>query len=51
MTFFLQDILRQPEELQRALHFLSGPGNAALHRAAAAMQNARHIYLTGMGGS
>jgi glutamine---fructose-6-phosphate transaminase (isomerizing) len=51
MTFFLQDILRQPQELQRALDFLGGAGNHALQRAAAAMRNARHLYLTGMGSS
>jgi glucosamine--fructose-6-phosphate aminotransferase (isomerizing) len=51
MTFFLQDILRQPEELQRALDFLCGPGSHALRRAAEAIQKARHIYLTGMGSS
>jgi len=51
MTLFLQDILRQPVELQRALDFLCGPGAQALQAAAAAMQQARHIYLTGMGSS
>jgi glucosamine--fructose-6-phosphate aminotransferase (isomerizing) len=51
MTRFLQDILRQPEELQRTLDFLAGPGSRALQQAASALQNARHIYLTGMGSS
>ena len=51
MTFFLQDILRQPEELHRTLEFLHGPGSQALQRAVSAMQKARHIYFTGMGSS
>jgi glucosamine--fructose-6-phosphate aminotransferase (isomerizing) len=51
MTSFLQDILRQPEQLHRALDFLCGPGSQAVQRAASAMQKARHIYLTGMGSS
>ena len=51
MTRFLQDILRQPQELQRTLDFLGGPGCHALQSAAAAMRKASHIYMTGMGGS
>ncbi len=51
MTFFLQDILRQPQELQRALDFLCGDGRAALDHAAVAVKNANHIYFTGMGSS
>lgn len=51
MTFFLQDILRQPQELQRSLDFLGGPGSDALIRAASAMRSANHVYLTGMGSS
>ena len=51
MTFFLRDILRQPEELQRTLEFLRGSGSQPLQRAVSAMQKARHIYLTGMGSS
>jgi hypothetical protein len=49
MTFFFQDILRQPEELQRALDFLWGPGSHALQSAATAIQKAGHIYLRGHG--
>ncbi len=51
MTFFLQDILRQPQELQRTLNFLCGPASQTLERAASAMRQAQHIYLTGMGSS
>ncbi len=51
MTHFLQDILRQPQELERALGYLSGPGRTELQTAAAAIRKARHVYLTGMGSS
>jgi glucosamine--fructose-6-phosphate aminotransferase (isomerizing) len=51
MTFFLRDILRQPEELHRTLEFLQGPGSQALQQAVSVMQKARQIYLTGMGSS
>jgi len=54
MTHFLNDILRQPEELQRTLALLSGPngaGRSALDAATAAIRTARHVYLTGIGSS
>ena len=51
MTHFLQDILRQPEELERALSHLSGPGAQELKAAAEAIREARHVYLTGIGSS
>jgi glucosamine--fructose-6-phosphate aminotransferase (isomerizing) len=51
MTLFLKDILRQPAELHRALDFLTGPGADPLQRAASAIKNAGHLYLTGMGSS
>lgn len=54
MTHFLNDILRQPEELQRALALLTGPngaGRSALDAATAAIRTARHVYLTGIGSS
>jgi glutamine---fructose-6-phosphate transaminase (isomerizing) len=51
MTLFLNDILRQPQELQRALDFLAGPGAEPLQRAASAIKKAGHLYLTGMGSS
>jgi glucosamine--fructose-6-phosphate aminotransferase (isomerizing) len=51
MTLFLNDILRQPAELQRALDFLAGPGAEPLQRAASAIKQAGHLYLTGMGSS
>jgi glutamine---fructose-6-phosphate transaminase (isomerizing) len=51
MTYFLRDILRQPNELQRTLGHLSGAGRSALGAAVAAVRSARHVYLTGMGSS
>ncbi|MBO0911466.1 MAG: SIS domain-containing protein [Acidobacteria bacterium] len=51
MTHFLKDILRQPEELRRALDYLSGPGRGALEEAAGLVRDARRVYLTGIGSS
>jgi glucosamine--fructose-6-phosphate aminotransferase (isomerizing) len=51
MTYFLRDILRQPKELRRTVHFLLGPGRASLNAATAAVRAARHAYLTGIGSS
>ena len=51
MTLFLQDILRQPAELQRTIDYLRGPGRQRLAEAAAAVRSARHVYLTGIGSS
>jgi fructoselysine-6-P-deglycase FrlB-like protein len=50
MTYFLKDILRQPDELQRALDYLCGTGYKALEKAAAAARG-RHVYLSGIGSS
>jgi glucosamine--fructose-6-phosphate aminotransferase (isomerizing) len=51
MTHFLQDILRQPIELQRSIDYLRGPGRPRLADAAAAIRSARLVYLTGIGSS
>src|SRR5260370_33043758 len=51
MSHFLRDILRQPDELQRTLDHLLGAGRGALGAAVAAARAARHVYLTGIGGS
>src|SRR5580704_15283977 len=51
MTHFLQDILRQPLELQRAINYLRGAGHRRLAEAAASVRSARHVYLTGIGSS
>src|SRR5260221_4723502 len=52
-SHFLQDILRQPQELQRTLDFLSteGEGKRSLDAAVAAIRGASHVYLTGIGSS
>jgi glutamine---fructose-6-phosphate transaminase (isomerizing) len=51
MTHFLEDILRQPCELQRAIDYLRGEGKRPLADAATAIRSARHVYLTGIGSS
>ncbi|MGA7907947.1 MAG: SIS domain-containing protein [Candidatus Sulfotelmatobacter sp.] len=51
MTHFLQDILRQPDELQRTIEYLSLGGRGILEDAANALRGARHVYLTGIGSS
>jgi glucosamine--fructose-6-phosphate aminotransferase (isomerizing) len=51
VTLFLQDILRQPTELERTIVYLRGAGEPRLAEAAAAIQGAHHVYLTGIGSS
>jgi glutamine---fructose-6-phosphate transaminase (isomerizing) len=51
MTHFLQDILRQPEELQRVIELLGGDLRASLQRASEIIKRARHVYFTGIGAS
>src|SRR5258705_544856 len=51
MTYFLRDILRQPNELQRTIDFLLGAGRPTLDAATTAIRTARHVYLTGIGSS
>src|SRR5258708_21829887 len=51
MTHFLQDILRQPLELQSTIAYLCGAGRRRLAEAAAVIRSARHVYLTGIGSS
>jgi glucosamine--fructose-6-phosphate aminotransferase (isomerizing) len=51
MTKFLKDILKQPEELIKSLHYLLGEERASLDRAAFILNQANHIYLTGIGAS
>jgi glucosamine--fructose-6-phosphate aminotransferase (isomerizing) len=51
VTLFLQDILRQPAELQRTIDYLRGAGQSRLSEAATAVRGARHVYLTGIGSS
>jgi glutamine---fructose-6-phosphate transaminase (isomerizing) len=51
MTELMKDILKQPDELIRTLTFTLGLGRAALERAANILNDAQHIYLTGIGSS
>jgi fructoselysine-6-P-deglycase FrlB-like protein len=51
MTHFLRDILRQPDELERTISHLWGEGRPSLNEAAAVIQRAQHVYLTGIGSS
>jgi glucosamine--fructose-6-phosphate aminotransferase (isomerizing) len=51
MTRFLQDIVRQPEELLRVIDYLNGKGRKLLDSAAQTIRGARHIYVTGIGAS
>src|SRR5690348_3734277 len=50
-THFLRDILRQPKELRWTLEHLAGAGSAAVGKAAAAIRDARTVFLTGIGSS
>jgi glucosamine--fructose-6-phosphate aminotransferase (isomerizing) len=51
MTHFLQDILRQPEELEQVIELLSGELSTSLQRASEIISLARHVYFTGIGAS
>jgi len=51
VTLFLQDVLRQPAELQRTIDYLHRAGQSRLSEAATAVRGARHVYLTGIGSS
>jgi glucosamine--fructose-6-phosphate aminotransferase (isomerizing) len=51
MTEFLQDILRQPEELLSVIDYLEGTGRKILEAAACAIRGARYVFVTGIGAS
>jgi len=51
MTRFLEDILRQPNELRQTLCYLAGAGRYQLEEAAGILARASHVYLTGIGSS
>lgn len=51
MTHFLQDILRQPQELRQVISLLGDELSASLRKAADSIKRARHVYLTGIGAS
>lgn len=50
-THFLQDIFRQPAELQRTIEYLTGPAQGALQQAQDLVRRARHVFVTGIGAS
>ena len=49
MMHFVQDILRQPEELQRVIELLGGELSTSLQRAAQIIKRSSHVYHTGIG--
>src|SRR5262245_50536312 len=51
MTKFLEDVLKQPQELIGSLHYLLGGGRASLDKAAFLLNQANHVYFTGIGAS
>jgi glutamine---fructose-6-phosphate transaminase (isomerizing) len=51
VTKFLQDILRQPGELLRAIDQIGGSAARSIETAAHAVAQAQHLYLTGIGAS
>jgi glutamine---fructose-6-phosphate transaminase (isomerizing) len=51
MTRFLDDILRQPQELYRVIDHLRGAGRHTLEDAARSIREARQVYVTGIGSS
>lgn len=51
MTNFLNDILKQPEELSRSLRFLLESESAHLEKATSILRQAPFVYLTGIGAS
>lgn len=51
MTHFLQDILRQPDELVRAIDHVVGSGQNAVQQATSLIRSSRNVFLTGIGAS
>ncbi|HEV2499297.1 MAG TPA: SIS domain-containing protein [Terriglobia bacterium] len=51
MTYFLHDVLRQPDELQRVIQYFYVEGRPALEDAVAVVRSASHVYVTGIGSS
>jgi glutamine---fructose-6-phosphate transaminase (isomerizing) len=51
MTRFLEDILRQRQELTRAIEYVASAGSEQVRRAVSAIRRAQHVYLTGIGSS
>jgi glutamine---fructose-6-phosphate transaminase (isomerizing) len=50
-TRFMQDIVRQPAEMQRTIESLTGPGQHALQQASSLIRSARDVVITGIGAS
>jgi len=50
-TRFLQDILRQPAEIKRAIDYLAGDGRDAMREARSLIRSTREVIVTGMGAS
>jgi len=50
-THFLQDILRQPEEMLEAIAFLTGAGEKPLREASELIKSSDNVLLTGIGAS
>lgn len=50
-TRFLQDILRQPSEMQRAIEYLTGAGQDTVEQAADVIRSSGHVFMTGIGAS
>jgi len=51
MTHFLQDILRQPEELEQVIKLLGGELSGSLQEASETISRASHVFFTGIGAS
>lgn len=51
MTRLMEDILKEPRELQRTLAYTFGEGKSALDHAVALVQKAANVYITGIGSS
>jgi len=50
-TRFMQDIVRQPAEMQRTIDFLTGPGQDALEQASSLIRSVGDVVITGIGAS
>jgi glucosamine--fructose-6-phosphate aminotransferase (isomerizing) len=50
-THFLLDILRQPDEMSRAIDYLTGPGHNSLRQAGTLLRSSPHVFVTGIGAS
>jgi glutamine---fructose-6-phosphate transaminase (isomerizing) len=51
MTELMKDILKQPEVLSRSMQNILGSGRSSLEKAARIINEAEHVYITGIGSS